>query len=105
VPVDLAIITKPIQQPMVKLLPHAGLLPGAQGAPTGDPAAASQVPGRAATPGGAGAQRIDEAAEHCTVGDPGDRSWLGWVGGQQWDILASRLSLRTSCSAMRGECT
>ena len=83
-PVDLAIVTQPVQQPMMQLLPHAGLLPSTQPSPAGDPAAAAQRLGGQQPPGGAGAQDIDQPAQDRPVGDPRTAAFgLGWMGWQQ----------------------
>src|SRR5829696_10246757 len=42
-PVDLAVVTQPVQQPVVQLLPDPGRLPVAQPPPTGHAAATAQL--------------------------------------------------------------
>jgi hypothetical protein len=81
-PVDLAVVAQPVQQPVVQLLPHPVLLPVAQSPPAGHAAATAQLPGREQPPRDAGAEHLDDAAEHGSVLDPGatplEVGRLGW---------------------------
>jgi hypothetical protein len=50
-PVDLAVVAQPVQQPMMQVLPHSGLLPVAQPSPAGHAAPAAWLLGREQPPG------------------------------------------------------
>ena len=101
-PVDLAIITEPVQQPVMQGLPDPSLLPVAQPPPAGHAAATAQLTGREQPPGHPGTQDVDDAAQDRPVLDPGPAA-LGMrrLGGQQGSI-AAQTSSGTSCSAMVG---
>src|SRR5829696_2815017 len=83
-PVDLAIITEPVQQPMMQGLPDPGGLPVAQPPPAAHAAATAQLPGREQPPGHPGAQHIDDPAEHGPILNPGPAAFgIGRPGWEQ----------------------
>jgi hypothetical protein len=82
-PVELALAAELVQQLLVELLPHAGVLPVAQPPPAGDRAAAAELAGGQQPPGDAGAQLIDDAGQAGAVVDAWAAAVAGWRGGQQ----------------------
>jgi hypothetical protein len=67
---------------MMQGLPDTGGLPVAQPPPTGHAAATAQLASGQEPPGDAGAQHVDDPAEHGPVLDPGPAALgmrrLGW---------------------------